>query len=64
MSPQSEVRIKGRGVRLFAPAGLDAVPVRDITTQASVSPSLAIGHYGSKDGVHAAVDGEDDCGAV
>ncbi|GAA1196721.1 TetR family transcriptional regulator [Brevibacterium sp. UMB1308A] len=49
---------------MFAPAGLDAVPVRDITTQASVSPSLAIGHYGSKDGVHAAVDGEDDCGAV
>lgn len=41
---------------LFADRGADAVSVREIATAAGVSPALILRHYGSKDGLRAAVD--------
>lgn len=44
-------------MRLFADRGPDAVTVREIATQAGVSPALVVHHFGSKDGLRAEVDG-------
>lgn len=41
---------------LFAARGPDAVTMRDIAAAARVSPALLVRHYGSKDGLVAAVD--------
>jgi AcrR family transcriptional regulator len=41
---------------LFADRGADAVTVREIAAEAGVSPGLVLHHYGSKDGLRAAVD--------
>lgn len=43
-------------MRLFADSGVAAVSVRDIAEAAGVSSSLVIHHYGSKEGLKAAVD--------
>ena len=43
-------------MRLFAERGAAEVTIRDIAAGAGVSPSLVIHHYGSKEGLRAAVD--------
>ncbi len=48
--------IRNAALRLFADRGPDAVTVREIATQAGVSPALIIHHFGSKDGLRAEVD--------
>jgi AcrR family transcriptional regulator len=52
----ARARIRDEALRLFAERGADAVTVRDIAGAAGVSPSLVVRHYGSKDGLVAAVD--------
>lgn len=48
--------IRNAALRLFAERGPDRVTVRDIAAEAGVSPSLIVHHFGSKDGLRAAVD--------
>ncbi len=48
--------IRNAALRLFADRGPDAVTVREIATQAGVSPALVLHHFGSKDGLRAEVD--------
>jgi len=48
--------IRNAALRLFADRGADAVTVREIATQAGVSPGLVLHHFGSKDGLRAEVD--------
>ncbi|MEO8749314.1 MAG: TetR family transcriptional regulator [Allobranchiibius sp.] len=48
--------IRNAALRLFAEHGHDAVTVREIASAAGVSPGLVIHHFGSKDGLRAAVD--------
>jgi AcrR family transcriptional regulator len=48
--------IRNAALRLFAERGADAVTVREIATQAGVSPALVVHHFGSKDGLRAEVD--------
>ncbi len=48
--------IRNAALRLFAQRGHDAVTVREIATAAGVSPGLVVHHFGSKDGLRAAVD--------
>ena len=48
--------IRNAALRLFADRGHDAVTVREIATQAGVSPALVVHHFGSKDGLRAEVD--------
>jgi len=48
--------IRDEALRLFAAAGPDAVPVRQIAAAAGVSPALVLHHFGSKEGLRAAVD--------
>ncbi|ORB63336.1 TetR/AcrR family transcriptional regulator [Mycobacterium scrofulaceum] len=52
----ARARIRDEALRLFAERGPDSVTLRDIATAAGVSPALLIRHYGSKDGLVAAVD--------
>ncbi|MEZ0366459.1 TetR/AcrR family transcriptional regulator [Mycobacterium sp. pUA109] len=52
----ARARIRDEALRLFAARGPDAVTMRDIATAAGVSPALLVRHYGSKDGLVAAVD--------
>jgi AcrR family transcriptional regulator len=52
----ARVRIRGEALRLFADRGVDGVSVRDIAASAGVSPALVIKHFGSKEGLHDAVD--------
>jgi AcrR family transcriptional regulator len=52
----ARARIRDEALRLFAERGDDAVTMRDIAAAAGVSPALLIRHYGSKDGLVAAVD--------
>lgn len=59
--PTSEDRtakaiIRDEALRLFAERNSDAVTVRDIAAASGVSPALVLRHYGSKDGLRAAVD--------
>jgi TetR/AcrR family transcriptional regulator, regulator of cefoperazone and chloramphenicol sensitivity len=49
-------RIREAAMGLFAERGPAAVTIRDIAAAAGVSPSLVIHHYGSKEGLKAAVD--------
>lgn len=49
-------QIRETAMQLFAERGMAAVSVRDIAAAAGVSPSLVIHHYGSKEGLKAAVD--------
>lgn len=48
--------IRNTALRLFAERGHDAVTVREIAAGAGVSPALVLHHFGSKDGLRAAVD--------
>lgn len=48
--------IRNEALRLFAEHGPDAVSLRQIATAAGVSPGLVVHHFGSKDGLRAAVD--------
>ena len=48
--------IRNAALRLFGDRGPDAVTVREIATQAGVSPALVLHHFGSKDGLRAEVD--------
>ncbi len=48
--------IRNAALRLFAERGHDAVTVREIATGAGVSAGLVVHHFGSKDGLRAAVD--------
>ncbi|MFI5287363.1 MAG: TetR/AcrR family transcriptional regulator [Candidatus Dormibacteria bacterium] len=48
--------IRETAMRLFAERGAAAVTIRDVAAEAGVSPSLVIHHYGSKEGLKAAVD--------
>lgn len=52
----ARARIRDEALQLFAEYGPDAVTVRGIAERAGVSPALVIRHYGSKDGLRAAVD--------
>ncbi|SEO68722.1 TetR/AcrR family transcriptional regulator [Amycolatopsis saalfeldensis] len=48
--------IRNEALRLFAERGPDAVSLRQIATAAGVSPALVVHHFGTKDGLRAAVD--------
>ncbi len=48
--------IRNAALRLFAQRGHDAVTVRAIATAAGISPGLVLHHFGSKEGLRAAVD--------
>jgi AcrR family transcriptional regulator len=49
-------QIREAAMRLFADRGVAGVTVRDIASEAGVSPSLVIHHYRTKGGLKAAVD--------
>jgi AcrR family transcriptional regulator len=51
-----KANIRNAALRLFAERGHDAVTVREIAAAAGVSPALVVHHFGSKDGLRAAVD--------
>ena len=48
--------IRNAALRLFAEFGPDSVTVRQIAAAAHVSPALILHHFGSKDGLRAAID--------
>jgi AcrR family transcriptional regulator len=52
----ARANIRNAALRLFAERGHDAVTVREIAAAAGVSPALVVHHFGSKDGLRAAVD--------
>jgi AcrR family transcriptional regulator len=52
----AKANIRNAALRLFAERGHDAVTVREIATAAGVSPALVVHHFGSKEGLRAAVD--------
>jgi AcrR family transcriptional regulator len=53
----AKANVRNAALRLFAERGHDAVTVREIAAAAGVSPALVVHHFGSKDGLRAAVDG-------
>jgi TetR/AcrR family transcriptional regulator, regulator of cefoperazone and chloramphenicol sensitivity len=52
----ARTRIRIRALELFAQDGPEAVTVRAIARAAGVSPALVLHHFGSKQGLRAAVD--------
>jgi len=52
----ARANIRNAALRLFADRGPDAVTVREIATEAGVSPALVLHHFGSKGGLRAEVD--------
>ncbi len=52
----SRATIRNTALALFAERGHDAVTMREIAAAAGVSPALLVHHFGSKDGLRAAVD--------
>ncbi len=52
----AKAAIRNAALRLFADRGADAVSVREVAAEAEVSPALVMHHFGSKDGLRAAVD--------
>jgi AcrR family transcriptional regulator len=53
----AKANIRNAALRLFAERGHDAVTVREIAAAAGVSAALVVHHFGSKEGLRAAVDG-------
>ena len=53
----AKANIRNAALRLFAERGHDAVTLREIAVAAGVSPALVVHHFGSKEGLRAAVDG-------
>src|SRR3954464_15196123 len=53
----AKASIRNAALRLFAERGPDAVTMREIAAAAGVSPALVVHHFGSKEGLRAAVDG-------
>jgi len=53
----AKAAIRNAALRLFAERGHDAVTMREIASAAGVSPALVVHHFGSKEGLRAAVDG-------
>jgi AcrR family transcriptional regulator len=51
-----KANIRNAALRLFAERGHDAVTMREIAAVAGVSPALVVHHFGSKEGLRAAVD--------
>ncbi|HEX3003579.1 MAG TPA: TetR family transcriptional regulator [Angustibacter sp.] len=49
-------RIRATAMHLFALHGARGVSLRDVAREAGVSPSLVVHHFGSKEGLHDAVD--------
>lgn len=49
--------IRDAAMELFAERGFSGVTVRQVASAAGVSPGLVMHHFGSKDGLKAAVDG-------
>ncbi|HEY4152422.1 MAG TPA: TetR family transcriptional regulator [Pseudolysinimonas sp.] len=52
----SRAVLRDEALRLFAERGADAVTLREVAAAAGVSAALVIRHYGSKEGLQAAVD--------
>lgn len=52
----TKAAIRNAALRLFAERGADVVTVREIAAAAGVSAGLVLHHFGSKDGLRAAVD--------
>jgi AcrR family transcriptional regulator len=52
----AKATIRNAALRLFADHGHDAVTVREIAGAAGVSAALVVHHFGSKEGLRAAVD--------
>jgi AcrR family transcriptional regulator len=53
----AKANIRNAALRLFGERGHDAVTVREIAVAAGVSAALVVHHFGSKEGLRAAVDG-------
>ena len=51
-------RLRQAALRLFAQRGFDATSARAVAAEAGLSPALVIHHFGSKEGLRAAVDEE------
>lgn len=51
-------RLREAALRLFAERGFEATSTRAVAAAAGLSPALVIHHFGSKDGLRAAVDEE------
>jgi TetR/AcrR family transcriptional regulator, regulator of cefoperazone and chloramphenicol sensitivity len=52
----ARANIRNAALRLFGERGADVVTVRQIATQAGVSPALVLHHFGSKEGLRSEVD--------
>lgn len=52
----AKANIRNAALRMFAERGHDAVTMREIAAAAGVSPALVVHHFGSKEGLRAAVD--------
>jgi AcrR family transcriptional regulator len=53
---RGKATIRNAALRLFAEFGPDGVTLREIAAAADVSPALILHHFGSKDGLRAAID--------
>ncbi|MFC0528756.1 TetR/AcrR family transcriptional regulator [Phytohabitans kaempferiae] len=51
-------RLREAALRLFAEKGFEATSARAVAASAGLSPALVIHHFGSKEGLRAAVDDE------
>jgi TetR/AcrR family transcriptional regulator, regulator of cefoperazone and chloramphenicol sensitivity len=52
----ARARMRDAALRLFADRGIDGATIRDIATEAGVSPGLVRHHFGSKEGLREACD--------
>ncbi|WP_435201587.1 TetR/AcrR family transcriptional regulator [Janibacter sp. GS2] len=54
--PESRERIRSAALALFASQGVGATSLREVAREAGVTPGLVGHHFGSKAGLHTAVD--------